>query len=392
VFHRRAGKTVLAINELIRQIVKCPHPNPRGHYVAPTYNQAKRIAWQYLKEFTRPIPGVAYNESELRLIMPGGREIQLLGGESYDRHRGIYSDYAILDEYAQMHPQFWGEVFRPALSDREGGAIFIGTPKGHNAFFRKWEEAANNPDWFRAAYRVTETGAINPKEILSLRREMSEDEFNQEYMNSWEAAIKGSYWAKEVEDLDRRGGIMSVPHDPELPVYTSWDLGVRNFNVVHFWQIAGREIRMIDCEAYVGTGFPEIIRQVKSKPYVYEMHIGPHDLAVFELGSGKTRLEIARELGIDFDTAPRVSLRDGIEAVRAMIPRMVIDRERCSDSLEAMRLYRTEYDERSGIFSDKPFKDWSTDYADSIRYFAITDTTQLSFANIDYSRRDRGRI
>lgn len=395
VMHRRAGKTVLAVNELIKRIIHCPLADARGHYIAPYYRQVKRIAWKYCKEYTSAIPNMRYNESELRAIFPNGAEIELLGGDNYDALRGIYSDYAVLDEFAQMHPSTWGEVFRPALSDRKGGALFIGTPQGHNAFHKKWEQAGSLPGWYRAMYKVNETGALDRDEILAAIREMSKAEFDAEYMCSWSASIRGSYFGEVMQQFEEAGRIMSVPHDPGHTVQTSWDLGVSNLTVVHYWQTIGREARLIDCDAFQQTGMPVMAKKVLSKPYQYSQHIAPHDIAVLELGTGKTRLDTAAALGIVFDKAGRVSLEDGINATRQLIPRMVIDRENCSDSIEALRQYRTEYDDKLQIFKDKPKKDWTTDYCDSIRYYAVSDiNTQISLWDkpLDYSREDKAAI
>ena len=391
VFHRRAGKTVLAVNELIKQITRCKLKNPRGHYIAPYYGQVKRIAWQYVIEFTEDIPGMLYNKGELRAIFPNGAEIQLLGGDNYQSHRGIYSDYAVLDEYAQMHPGLWGEVFRPALSDRKGGAMFIGTPMGHNAFHDKWEQAGTLDGWFRAMYKVNETGALDAEEIIAASREMSREEFEQEYLCSWTAAIKGAYYGKQMEQLEADGRITSVPWDPALQVITSWDLGIRDSTAVHYWQIAGAEHRLIDCDAFVGVGLPEIIETVRKKKYQYSQHIAPHDIKVRELGSGTSRLDIAAQLGVIFDIAPSLGIQDGIQAVRAMLPKTVIDREKCATSLEALRQYRTEYDDRRQVFRNNPLHDWSSDYADSIRYYAITPKSQIRFSLEPFDHREADR-
>ena len=399
VLHRRAGKTVLAINELIKRIVTCPHPKAQGHYVAPFYSQVKRIAWSYLKQFTYDIPGIRHNESELLCTFPNGATIQLLGGDNYHAHRGIYSDFVVLDEPAQMHPALWGEVFRPALADRKGGALWIGTPNGMvNDFYERWEFAGDpkNDDWYRAMYKVNETGAIDRDEIIAASREQSREEFEQEFLCSWTAAIRGAYYGKEMEALEARGGIMSVPYDSDLPVITSWDLGIRDSTVCHFWQIAGAEHRLIDCEAFTGIGFPEMIHKLRSKPYQYSNHIAPHDIRVRELGSGTSRLDTAAQLGINFDIAPRVGVQDGIQATRSLLKRLVIDKERCKHSLDALRNYRVEYDDRRRTFKNNPLHDWTSDYTDSIRYYAITptNTNQISLwsNNPDYSEMDRAII
>lgn len=394
VFHRRAGKTVLAVNELIKQIINEPLPNARGHYIAPFYSQVKRIAWTYLKQYTAAIPGMEYNKSDLVATFPHGGEIQLIGGDNFDSHRGVYSDYCILDEPAQMHPAIWGEIFRPALSDREGGAIFIGTPKGHNQFYDRWVKASTLPGWYRRMYKVTETGALPIDEIRAVKREQTKAEFDQEYMCNFEAAIKGAIYGEQMTELENSTPprITSVPHDPNYQVQTSWDLGVKHRTVVCYWQTVGAERRMIDCDAYQHTGLDKMFKAMKSKPYSYSQHIAPHDISVFEIGSGMSRFDRAQELGVYFDKAPRFSLQDGIDATRATLPTMVIDANKCSDCIEALKLYRTDYDAKQLTFKAKPVDDWTSDYADSVRYYCITPpdiTGDLFGAPLDYSRDNR---
>ncbi len=374
---------MLAIAELIKATTSCRLPNPRGHYIAPYYSQVKRIAWQYVKDISHPIPGMKYNDSELRAQFPGGAEIQLLGGDNYHSLRGIYSDFAVLDEYANMHPALWGEVFRPALSDRKGGGIFIGTPQGHNAFYDKWVQAGELEGWSRAMYKVNETGALDAEEIQAAAREMAREEFEQEYLCSWTAAIKGAYYGQLINQLEANGRITQVPHDPGLQVITSWDLGIRDQTVVCFWQIAGAEHRLIDVERFVGVGFPDMIAKIKTKPYIYSQHLAPHDIQVRELGTGSSRFDIAAGLGLVFDSTavPRLGVQDGIQAVRLLLPKMVIDRERCHEMIEALRQYRTEYDDKRQVFKDNPLHDWTSDYADAVRYYAIAHKAQqISFS------------
>ena len=378
VLHRRAGKTVLAINEMIKRIISSPLPNARGYYVAPFFSQAKRVAWSYVREYTVDIPGMRFNASELRAIFPNGAEIQLLGGDNYDSLRGIYADYVVLDEVAQMHPAIWGEIFRPALSDRKGSALFIGTPKGKNQFWDKWEQAGSLPGWYRAMYKVTETGALDLEEIHAAQREMSDAEFNQEYLCDFTAAIRGAFYAKEMRALEDAGRIMAVPYDETLKVITSWDLGIDDATVVIFYQIAGQEIRAINCLSWQGAGLPQIIKEIDQLPYSYSQHIAPHDIRVRELGTGKSRFDIAQSLGVYFDIAPgSLSIADGIQAVRSLIPKMVIDEQNCSVLIEALRQYRTEFNEKTQVFKSTPLHDWTSDFTDSLRYFAITDHTSL---------------
>jgi phage terminase large subunit len=151
VCHRRFGKTVFAVNELIKSACTSTKENPRYAYIAPLYRQAKAVAWDMLKTFSRPIPGIKYNEAELRADFPNGARISLYGGDNPDTLRGIYLDDCVMDEYAQMSERLWPEVIRPALSDRKGGAIFIGTPMGHNAFYNMYQNVKDDDGLVRSA-------------------------------------------------------------------------------------------------------------------------------------------------------------------------------------------------------------------------------------------------
>ena len=154
VCHRRFGKTVWAINHILRDAIMNGKPSPRYAYMAPTYRQAKNVAWDYLKQFAGKIPGVKFHETELRCDLPTGGRISLLGAENPDSLRGIYLDGCVMDEVAQMPENVFPEVIRPALSDRKGWGVFVGTPKGHNAFYELYEQSAANDDWLTAIYKA----------------------------------------------------------------------------------------------------------------------------------------------------------------------------------------------------------------------------------------------
>ena len=159
--------------------------------------------------------------------------------------------------------------------------------------------------------------------------------------------------------------------------------------MIWFWQMAGSEIRAIRCWAFQGSGLPDMIRKLRELPYIYDQHIAPPDIQVRELGSGQSRLETAQQLGIDFTIAPVVSVQDGIDSVRSMLPRVWFDRKNCEQGIEALKQYRTEYDDKKGIFKLRPLHDWCSDYADSVRYFSITPKTGGWNDYVDYSELDR---
>ena len=190
VLHRRAGKTVLAINALIDAALRCEKPNPRFAYLAPYQKQAKQIAWDSLRSYCRPIPGVLAQEGELQVTLPNGARIRLYGADNPDALRGLYFDGVVLDEVADMRPEIWGEVIRPALADRLGWCLFIGTPKGLDLFHDLYHYAIGeaDPAWYGALYTADDTGAIAVGELERARRSMSEAQYRQEFLCDWQAA------------------------------------------------------------------------------------------------------------------------------------------------------------------------------------------------------------
>jgi phage terminase large subunit len=372
VAHRRAGKTVAAINDLIRAVLTCPRDNPRAAYIAPYYAQAKAVAWDYAMEFSRPIPGAKVNQSELRIDYPNGGRLRLFGADNYDALRGLYLDDVVLDEPADFPANAWPMVIRPTLSDRKGRATFIGTPKGKNDFWDIWQLANGAADWFALMMRASETGLVDRVELAAALRDMGEDRYNQEFECSFEAAILGAYYGREMAEADRSGRIRAVPYDPALPVYTAWDLGIGDSTAIWFMQAAGAEKRVIDYYETSGAGLDHYVKHLRSKPYLYAGHILPHDVEVKELGTGRTRLETLRGLGLDGITiAPKLPVDDGIQAARTFIATAWFDAEKCSRGIEALRQYRRDYDEKGRTFRSRPLHDWTSHGADAFRYMAV---------------------
>ncbi len=371
VCHRRFGKTVLCVNELVDKALRCKLDRPRYAYIAPLYKQAKQVAWDYLKEYTRPIPGMVANEAELRVDLPGGRRIQMFGADNPDALRGIYLDGVVLDEYGQMRPQLWTEVLRPALADRKGWATFIGTPKGRNAFHDIYRSAVADPSWYAAIYKASETGIVDATELTAARFDMSEDEYAQEFECSFEAAIVGAYYGRLVNQAEADGRIANVPWDPAVPVHTAWDLGIGDSTAIWFIQQVGREIHWIDYHEAAGEALPYYARLIKDKPYVYGDHLLPHDAEARELGTGLTRVETLASLGIRVKVIPRQAVDDGINAMRNLIPRSWFDANKCERGLECLRNYKREWNDRMGVFKPGPLHDWASDGADAARTGAM---------------------
>jgi phage terminase large subunit len=381
VCHRRFGKTVLAVNELLKGAMTCKKTRPRFAYIGPTYRQSKQVAWDYAQHYSRPIPGQVPNQSELRIDYPNHGQLRLYGSDNPDSLRGIYLDGAVLDEYG-MHPaKTFSEVLSATLVDRGGWAMFCGTPNGRNQFYEiaeqaKAEQAAGNTDWFYAEHKASETGLLDPDYLRSARMVMTEDEYQQEFECSFAAAVKGAIYSKELFAAQSR--IREVPYDPTLPVDTDWDLGIGDAMAIWFSQsLRSGEVRVIDYYEASGEGFPHYAAVLQGKGYVYGQHWAPHDIEVRELGSGRSRMEVAAGLGIRFRVVPRLhgavgqEVEDGIHAVRMLFPRCYFDAVRCKAGLEALANYRRDYNQRLNEFKAVPVHDWSSHAADAFRGLAV---------------------
>ena len=372
VAHRRFGKTVAAINDLIKDALTIPRKNVRVAYIAPYYRQAKAIAWDYLLEYTRDIEGAEANASELRVDFPNGSRIRLFGGDNYDAMRGLYFDSVVLDEPADFPANAWPTVIRPCLSDRKGRATFIGTPKGKNDFWEIYNNAQDNPDWFSCMFRADQTDILDDEELADALETMGEERYSQEYLCSFEAAIQGAYYAKEMKIAQEKGRITNVPYDTNIGVWTAWDLGVGDSTAIFFAQYVGKEIHIINYYENSGVGLDHYAKVLNELDYFYEGHILPHDVAVRELGTGKSRLEVLETLGLHgIEIAPRLGLEDGIQQARAMIGKCWFDQKNCSRGIEALLQYRRQFDEKLKAWKSRPLHDWTSHGADAFRYLAV---------------------
>lgn len=375
VAHRRAGKTVAHINELVRGALTCPLQRPRYAYLAPLRNQAKAVAWDYLKHYAMVVPGTTANEAELRVNFPNEGEVRLFGADNPEQLRGQYFDGVVLDEYAQMRGFAWSEIIRPCLADRKGWAAFIGTPMGRNSFCELYEKGMKDPDWFTFMLKASDTGLLDTAELANMRKDMSPDQYAQELECSFEAAVIGSYYGKLMQDLaELPGRITSIPHEPDLLVHTAWDLGIGDSTAIWFAQQIGREVRLIDYYEASGVGLAHYVGELtkrKDAGWIFGDHILPHDADVSELGTGQTRVATLQNLGVSPRVLPRGAIDDGINAARNLLPKCWFDASKCARGIEALRQYRREYDDKLKAFKMRPLHDWTSHAADAFRYLAV---------------------
>jgi len=372
VAHRRAGKTVACINDLIRRAIIDGKEHGRYAYVAPYYSQAKAVAWDYLLRYSEPVRTTA-NASELWVELLNGARIRLFGADNPDALRGLYLDGVIMDEVADMRPRVWGEIIRPLLSDRQGWAVFIGTPKGKNEFWSIWQQANRSPDWMAVMLRASETGIVEASELQDAAVTMTEDQYQQEFECSFEAALLGAYYGREINQLRADGRFKRVEYDPAIPVHTAWDLGYSDDTAIWWYQVVRGEVHILEHHSSSGQDMDYYIGLVRSKPYKYGTHYLPHDARAKTLASGGKSIQeqMAKAFGWGcIRIVPELSVQDGIQAVRLMFPRCWFDLA-TEEGLETLAQYQREYDEEKKAFRDKPRHDWTSHTADAFRMLAV---------------------
>ena len=374
VAHRRAGKTVAAVNDIIRAGISYRGERGLFGYIAPYRSQAKAVAWAYFQEFAAPITQ-SKNEQELTITLINGAQIRLYGADNADSMRGLGFSGVYMDEYGDFRPSVFGNVIRPALSDKQGWAVFGGTPKGRNQFWDVFDLATRLPnEWFLLRLPASTSNLLPPGELAAARAQLAEDQYLQEYECSFEAAILGAFFGKEMREADEQGRITRVDHDPALPVHTAWDLGYRDDTAIWFFQVARNEIRVIDFHACSGVDIHAIAGAVLARGYRYGRHHLPHDARAKSLQTGRSIVEqLAQHLEVGkLAVVPDIGLQNGIQAVRLTLPRVWFDAERCRDGIEALRQYQREYDEDKRAFRESPRHDWTSHPADAFRMLAVS--------------------
>lgn len=400
VCHRRFGKTVFCLaGEILDRAFRCPLRNPQYAYFAPTYSQAEKVAWQYLKDYTRNIPGVKTNEAKLSITIPrpwadnDRIKIMLMSAEKPGTARGMYFDGVVLDEYAQFNPIIWTQDVRPALSDRLGWAIFIGTPEGRNHFKLLYDKATEemlrgNNDWFTALYKASDTGIIAQSELEAARLTMSPEEYAQEYECSFSGALQAAYYGKQMAWLTENGRIIDVPFDRTALVSTYWDLGKNDQTAIWFMQKVGPEWHAIDYYEMSGQDIPHYKQIVDQKReefgYSYDEFVLPHDAKAQFLGMKKTREEQFRDLKMKpTRVIPKQDRMDGINAVRSLLPTVWFDQSKCSRGIDCLNNYKRKWDGVNNVFMQEPVHNWASNGADAFRTLAMGHRNLLEITEDD---------
>lgn len=385
VVHRRGGKTVAGINELIRGALTCPRVSPRFAYLAPYRQQAKLVAWDYLKRFTQPIPGISISESELHVKLPRDGRVTLYGADNYDALRGIYLDGAVVDEPADMAPEVWTDLLRPALSDRLGWCVWIGTPKGRNAFFRLYDKACSDPEWFTMILPASQSQILLESELASARKAMGQSSYEREYECSFNAAIPGSIYGDIIGQIRAKSQIQDYEHNKDYPLMTFWDVGDSDYCSQWLLQFEGRHINVLNFYSGTGQGPGHYAEQMRLWEGMYDAqihsHYLPHDAANIVRGSSWQR-DLADAGLRNIKIVPRTpNIWEGIHEMRSLLPRCYIHKAHCSKTfgtelqsipsgLDCLEFYHKHEIEEGGTLQEKPVHDEFSHGADALRTFA----------------------
>jgi phage terminase large subunit len=401
VAHRRAGKSVAAINEVIRRALINPrqYPPPRYAYVGPSFNQTKDLIWGYAKHYTAPLPGVRISEGDLQLTLPNGAMVNLYGGSAaYQRMRGLYFDGVVLDEFPLLNPVVFSTVVRPCLADYRGWAIVSGTSNGDDHFHELKKKNEGDDSWDFFIVPVTETDALHPDEVEEMTKDMTPEEYAREMLCSFDAPVEGAFYAHLMNQMESEGRICGVPHDPNSQVFTWWDLGIDDYMAIWFVQRVGTELHIIDYAEFQDKGITEVMpyvygmdsegRSTHRQKYSFGAHVGPHDLNAREISTGKSRFDTMSSLvpgDVPVIVAPRMSVEDGINAVRSTLPMCYFDKEKTEQGRSALRNYHKS---KSG----KPKHNWASHGSDAFRTGAVSLNQVIGYVSSSNVTNIRSRL
>ena len=364
------------VYELIIRALRTKKKRAKFAYVGPFRQQAKEIAWEYLKEGTDGFRKGQPRESDLKITLPNGSTIQLYGADNADAMRGLYFDGVVCDEYGDWRPSVWGEILLPTLMDRKGWAVFIGTMKGKNHFYHVLQRAKNEPDWHYMELKASESGILSEDDLKLMQDEMSPEQYQQEMECNPDAAVQGTYYASLIAAMEREGNIGEFPYDPNEMVHCAADLGFTDSTAFWFWQITPEGPVLIDYHEADGQDIEYYFKMLDDKEYEYADIWLPHDAGAKTFQTGRSTIEQFIEARYPVKKVPRLAVQHGIDAARMILPKVRIDKESCYVGIEALRAYRRTFNEKTQQYANTPLHDWASNGSDAFRYFSLVTETE----------------
>lgn len=383
VWHRRAGKDEVTLH----WTAVAAHQRPASYWhMLPEFGQGRKAIWDAVNPHTgrRRIDEAfphelreSTRENEMFIRFRTGSSWQIVGSDRYDAAVGSPPAGIVFSEWALSNPASWAHL-APILVENNGWAAFITTPRGRNHALSMLNMARDNPSWFAEVLTVTDTGALSREAIEAQRVEYvglygedaGEALLQQEYFCSFNSAILGAYWAKELNHAEQEGRICDVPVDHDHPVHVSWDLGMSDSMALWCFQVSPGKLHIVDFYQASGHGFEHYTDWLNERGYNGTDYV-PHDAKVRELGTGRSRIETLIQLKRKPRLVPNLKLMDGINSARLVIPRARFDKTRCAAGIEALREYKCEWDQEARVFKKTPAHDWASHPADSWRYLSL---------------------
>lgn len=389
IWHRRAGKDDVLLHRTAVALIE----RPASYWSClPEYAQARKALWAAVNPHTgkRRIDEAfpqeireTTNEQEMFIRFVNGSTWQLVGSDRYNSLVGAGVAGVTFSEFALANPSAWAYI-RPMLEENDGWAAFITTPRGRNHAHALLEMARKNPKWFGQVLSIHDTGALSPDQIEESLSEYialyGEDigraQFEQEYECSFNAAILGAFYAREMVNVRKEGRITEIEALPERPVHRAWDIGVRDDTSIWWFQVVGTQVYILDCWSKPGISdieeFASIIREKdEANGWISGTDLVPHDARQRTWGMKRGRLETMQQFGLRPEVVPDLSRLDGINAVRRLLPRCVFH-PRCEDQgISALEQYRRQWDDEKKTFRETPLHDWSSNLSDAFRYMAV---------------------
>jgi hypothetical protein len=385
--HRRAGKDMTCWNLMWGAALQRVGTYL---YLLPQHNQSRKVIWKGMigdgRSFVSMIPKQLVNKinnTNMSVELINGSVIQLGGGKNFDTLMGTNPVGIVLSEFA-LHSPLVLPYLSPILVENGGWLICQTTPRGKNHAYKTFLAANNDDDWFVRRWSIAETKkhdgtpVISDKQIDAERRSgVSEELIRQEWMLDWNIGNVGAYFTQELDDAEYGGRICNWTINPNLPVYTFWDLGISDATAIWFMQPDGYDLKMVYYYEDTGKGFHHyacVLDDLKIRfGFKYKYHYAPHDAKNRQWGyTPRSTLALAAECGITFLLVPNTTIDTRIQAAKAIFPQVWIHQNNCALGLEALRSYMREYDEENRCFKDKPFHNWASHSSDSFSYFAVT--------------------
>lgn len=382
VWHRRAGKDSSSLNFT----AVAAHQKVAAYWhMLPTALQGRKVIWDAIdprtgiKSIDQAFPKELrkrINNTEMKIDFKNGSLWQVVGSDNYDSLVGANPYGVIFSEYSIADPRAW-DFIRPILKENGGWAIFIYTPRGKNHGYDLYKMAKGNPDWFCELLTIDNTYRNDGTPVFT--QQDYQEEINdgmepllakQEYYCSFDAGLFGAYYTAELA----KAKIGDYPWNPQKPVHTFWDIGLKDKTAIWFGQETkdGDAINIINYMSGNNLPFPHWVKECRELPYTYGENLKPHDFKKRDWKDGKSAVSTSNELNWNYSLCPDISRQQGIDAVKMFLPRL-----RFNNVPEVMRgydclsNYRREYNDKLRVFMDRPLHDWASDGADAMRYMAI---------------------